>query len=125
MLFLESGGRKKGCAPFKSSKEWVVVSVTSLPNPQPKIKDGTLKDDLDDIREWISEREPEQWERVVKKCATLLNSGKNVRVQCIGGQHRSPCVMEAVARQWREENSHRSEAVLVTAHKDRKGPCEF
>tara|TARA_Y100000768_G_scaffold231621_1_gene174948 strand:- start:162 stop:503 length:342 start_codon:yes stop_codon:yes gene_type:complete len=112
MLHLESGGRKKGCALFEPSSEWAVISAESLPNPYSTIKKGDLKDELELLQCWISERAPGKWKRIVKKCVDALNKGMHVRVQCAGGQHRSYSIVEAVARKY--------SGSLTVVHRDRK-----
>jgi len=111
MLRLESGGRKKGCAPFEKSIGWVVISAESLPNPYVAIKNGDLKNELELLQCWISKRAPIPWRRILKKCVDALNKGMHVRVQCAGGQHRSYSIAEAVARNYSGE--------LTVVHRDR------
>jgi len=99
MLFLESGGCKAGCVPFESSEGWVVISAKGLPNPYGEIKKGRLKDELDAIQPWIEKNAPKLWRKKVRACVNALQSGKNVRVECAGGQHRSYSLVEVVAKE--------------------------
>lgn len=119
MLSLESGGRKKGCAPFKplASHTWIVISAENLPNPHGIIKKGEIEDDFASIQRWISNRAPNLWKRKLKQCMNELKKGMNVRVQCAGGQHRSYSIVEAVASAY--------EGALDVAHRDRKKPLIF
>lgn len=98
MLFLESGGCRRGCVAFNPSAQWTVIKVVGLPNPYARIKAGHLRDDLEVLQRWIAERAPARWKRAIDKCVAALRKGKHVRVQCVGGQHRSCAVVEAVAR---------------------------
>jgi len=71
---------------------WTLLDVRSLPNPHHAIRKNELADNLDDIRSWLMERGPLEYEQFVEDVVRNLANGTSVRVQCVGGRHRSQCV---------------------------------
>lgn len=116
MLYIESGGSKKGCVPRARRCE-ALVNAKLLPNPFNAIKRNEIKDTLDDIMNWIITKNATIWEATMASCRFHLNQGSSLRVECHGGQHRSYAIVEALALEY----SSNGKSIKVV-HQDKKCP---
>ncbi len=94
MLVLEIGGKKQGCKPT-IVPDATVVDCTRLPNPHMLIRKGKLTETYPVLLLWMKRGKFPESSGVMRKAkevVKLIRKGGNVRVECLGGKHRSQVV---------------------------------
>lgn len=103
MPVLEVGGKKKNCRPSRLSTATLCVNAARLPNPYKTIKRGLLAEELGAITSWLVEEKPALFRRLKAVTTSCLAQGKDVRIQCWGGRHRSQALAHAVLADMQED----------------------
>lgn len=103
---LEVGGTKPGCRPT-TVPDARVLDCTCLPNPHRSIKAGRLHEKFAALLEWTQTAKPSSGTKLqllAKRVANELLAGRNVRVECLGGRHRSQVVARLALMNLKEED---------------------
>lgn len=97
---IEVGGTKPGSKGSLLGHRARCIDVRRLPNPHGVISRGALGENLADIERWVRRgRGGEMFDAFVGVGAAEVLAGRSVRVQCVGGRHRSQAVARAIERQ--------------------------
>ena len=104
MKIIEVGGTRRSCRP-SSVPSNLVISVAEgrhgLPNPYTHIKKCHIAETHKEILDWLRATEDgaHKVNKLVKLATELLLSHDKIRIQCIGGKHRSQVIAREVAKQ--------------------------
>ena len=104
MKVIEVGGTKRTCR--KSAVPvHLTVSVArgslQLPNPHSAIKKGELGETHREILEWLcahSTRSERKVKQLIQHAVNLLQTRDRIRIQCVGGKHRSQVIAREVCK---------------------------
>jgi RNase adaptor protein for sRNA GlmZ degradation len=105
MKIIEVGGTKRKC--IKSTvPPHLTVSVPrgslQLPNPHTAIKKGQLGESHQEIMEWLRAQEghARKVDRLIQYAESLLQTHDRIRIECVGGKHRSQVIAREVAKRF-------------------------
>ena len=109
MVTLEVGGSKKRCKPTRIPGA-LVVRCTDLPNPHQAIGNGRLQPRFRPLLKWMQKATPESAMKMQLRATHVANkliAGNDVRVQCLGGRHRSQVIARLALGLLSEEDRRR------------------
>lgn len=97
MKIIEVGGTRRMCRKSTVPRH-LTISVArgslQLPNPHTAIKKGQLGETHQEIMEWLCAQTGNagKVEELIRHAENLLQTHDRIRIQCIGGKHRSQVI---------------------------------